>query len=203
MSGLTLHLDVERWRRHLRSEAAAHPGPGAGGQGQRLRLRAGAGWPRRPLCSGVDALAVGVADEVAEVRDVFPGTVVVLNPWDAANPTAVELAEDPKVLTTVSRLEDLAALADLDTRPRVLVEVLTSMRRHGIDPTQLDRVALLLDRVKFEGWSIHLPLDEHGRRAETERLARAALAAAPGPLWISHLPPAEAPGRRGRAGRTR
>ena len=26
MSGLTLHLDVERWRRHLRSEAAATPG---------------------------------------------------------------------------------------------------------------------------------------------------------------------------------
>lgn len=191
MSGLTLHLDVERWRRHLSSEAAATPGlvPVIKGNGYGFGLRRLA---EEAALLGVDAIAVGVADEVAEVRDVFPGTVVVLNPWDAANPTAVELAEDPKVLTTVSRLEDLAALADLETRPRVLVEVLTSMRRHGIDPLQLDRVALLLDRVKFEGWSIHLPLDASGRRAETERLARAALAAAPGPLWISHLPPDEA-----------
>jgi hypothetical protein len=191
MSGLTLHLDVERWRRHLVSEAEVTPGlvPVVKGNGYGFGLRRLAEEAAR---LGVDALAVGVVDEVAEVRDVFPGTVVVLNPWDAANPTAVELAEDPKVLTTVSRLEDLAALADLETRPRVLVEVLTSMRRHGIDPSQLDRVALLLDRVKFEGWSLHLPLDEHGRRAETERLARAALAAAAGPLWISHLPPTEA-----------
>jgi alanine racemase len=191
MSGLTLHLDVERWRRHLRSVADTTPGlvPVVKGNGYGFGLRRLAEEAAR---LGVDALAVGVADEVAAVRDVFPGTVVILNPWDAANPTAVELAEDPKVLTTVSRLEDLAALADLETRPRVLVELLTSMRRHGIDVNQLDRVALLLDRVKFEGWSIHLPLDEQGRRAETERLAQAASAAAPGALWISHLPPEDA-----------
>jgi len=191
MSGLTLHLDVERWRRHLRSELEANPGlvPVVKGNGYGFGLRRLA---EESALLGVDTLAVGMAAEVAEVRDAFPGTVVVLNPWDAANPMAVELAEDPKVLTTVSRLADLAALADLPTRPRVLVEISTSMRRHGIDPLNLERVALLADRVLFEGWSIHLPLLTNGRYAEAERLCRAAVASVPAPLWISHLPPEEA-----------
>jgi hypothetical protein len=193
MSGLTLHLDVGRWRAHLAREAAATPGlvPVAKGNGYGFGLRRLAEESAR---LGVDTLAVGVAGEVAQVRDVFPGTVVILNPWDASNPRAVELAEDPKVLTTVSRLEDLAALADLPIQPRVLVEVLTSMRRHGISPQDLDRVALLTDRVHFEGWSIHLPLREEGRSEEVHELARAALATVPGPLWISHLPAADAVG---------
>ena len=191
MSGLTLHLDAERWRRHLRSEAEATPGlvPVVKGNGYGFGLRRLAEESAR---LGVDTIAVGLAAEVAEVRDVFPGTIVVLNPWDAHNPTAVELAGDPKVLTTVSRLEDLAALADFDTRPRVLVEVRTSMRRHGIDPLNLERVGLLTDRVLFEGWSLHLPLLNAGRYAEAERLSRAALGTVRAPLWISHLPATEA-----------
>ena len=191
MSGLTLHLDVALWRAHLAHEAAGTPGlvPVAKGNGYGFGLRRLAEEAAR---LGVDTLAVGMAAEVAEVRDVFPGTIVILNPWDSANPIAVELAEDPKVLTTVSRLEDLAALADLQTQPRVLVEVLTSMRRHGIHPEHLDRVAGLTDRVRFEGWSIHLPLREEGRTQEVRRLAEAAEHAVPGPLWISHLAPADA-----------
>lgn len=187
MSGLTLHLDAERWRRHLRSEAEGTPGlvPVIKGNGYGFGL---ARLAAESAVLGVDSIAVGVADEVEQVRPEFGKTIVVLHPWDAHNPRAVELAEDPQVLTTVSRLEDLAALADLQTRPRVLVEVLTSMRRHGIAPDALDRVALLLDRVRFEGWSIHLPLAVKGRSEEATQLARAALSAAQGPLWLSHLP---------------
>ena len=191
MSGLTLHLDAERWRRHLRSETEATPGlvPVIKGNGYGFGLRRLAEEAAR---MGVDTIAVGLPAEVAEVRNVFPGTIVVLNPWDAHNPVAVELAGDPKLLTTVSRLQDLAALADLDTRPRVLVEVRTSMRRHGIDPLDLERVGLLTDRVLFEGWSLHLPLLTTGRYAEAERLSRAALGTVRAPLWISHLPASEA-----------
>ena len=36
-----------------------------------------------------------------------------------------------------------------------------------------------------------MPLLAEGRYAEAERLARAALEVAPGPLWFSHLPPEE------------
>ncbi len=66
------------------------------------------------------------------------------------------------------------------------------MLRHGIGPAELPEVAGLLDRIDFQGWSIHLPLLGEGRYAEAERLARAALAVAPGPLWLSHLPTDEA-----------
>jgi len=191
MSGLTLHLDAERWRRHLQAEAEGTPGlvPVIKGNGYGFGL---ARLAAESAALGVDTIAVGVADEVEQVRPAFSKTIVILNPWDAHNPRAVELAEDPQVLTTVSRLADLAALADLQTRPRVLVEVLTSMRRHGIAPSDLDRVALLLDRVRFEGWSIHLPLATKGRSTEATQLAQAALAAARAPLWFSHLPAAEA-----------
>ena len=46
--------------------------------------------------------------------------------------------------------------------------------------------------MRFEGWSIHLPLRVEGRYAEAEALTRAAVAVIPGTLWLSHLPPDEA-----------
>ena len=52
-------------------------------------------------------------------------------------------------------------------------------------------VGPLLAGLRFEGWTIHLPLLAEGRYAEAERLARAALAVAPAPLWLSHLPAEE------------
>ena len=51
--------------------------------------------------------------------------------------------------------------------------------------------APLLSGLRFEGWTIHLPLLADGRYAEAELLARAALAVRPGPLWLSHLPSEE------------
>ena len=66
------------------------------------------------------------------------------------------------------------------------------MRRHGLRPDDLGRVTALLFGVRFEGWTIHLPLHADGRYAEAERLGHAALAAAAGRLWFSHLPPEEA-----------
>ena len=191
MGGVTVRLDAPRWRQHLRTVVDETPGivPVVKGHGYGYGL----GWladQAREL--GLDTLAVGMPAEVAQVRDAFGGDVVVLYPYDPADETARTLTEDPRVLTTVSRLADLTALADGPGRPRVLVEVLTSMRRHGIAAEDLPRVAALLPGVTFEGWTIHLPLLEEGRSAEAERLARAALAVAPGPLWLSHLPVAEA-----------
>ena len=54
------------------------------------------------------------------------------------------------MITTVSRLADLDAIADSDLEPRVLVEVQTSMRRHGIRLDHLGAVTPLLQRVRFE-----------------------------------------------------
>ena len=191
MGGVRLRLDAERWREHLDVVARATPGlvPVIKGNGY--------GFGRTRLAEaatelGSDTIGVGVAAEVPLVRPHFAGDVVILQPWDSADEAARAALTNPRVITTVSRLADLDAIADSDLEPRVLVEVLTSMRRHGIPPTDLGWVTPLLQRVRFEGWSIHLPLRVEGRLAEAVRLAGAALRVAPGPLWLSHLPPEEA-----------
>jgi hypothetical protein len=191
VSGVTLRLDGPRWREHLQTVLGATPGlvPVAKGNGYGHGLRRLA---EESAALGVDTLAVGMVEEVEAVRDVFAGSIAILMPWRAGDEQAVRLAQDPRVITTVSRLADLEAIAAVVDCPRVLVEVLTSMCRHGIPATDLAAVRPLLDRVRFEGWTIHLPLLAEGRYAEAERLARSALDTAAGPLWLSHLPAEEA-----------
>lgn len=191
MTGVTLRLDTDRWRQHQQTVLGATPGlvPVAKGNGYGYGL---ARLAEESDLLGVDTVAVGTADEVAAVRERFHGDIVILTPWRPDNVLATDLTGDPSIITTVSRLEDLRALSSGAGRPRVLVEVLTSMRRHGIGPDALAAVPPLLDGVSFEGWTIHLPLLITGRYAEAERLGRAALTAAPGTLWLSHLPPEEA-----------
>lgn len=191
MSGVTLRLDGARWREHLHTVSGATPGlvPVVKGNGYGYGLERLAA---ESQSMGVDTIAVGTVFEVATVRDVFDGDIVVLTPWRADNTLAVELLDDPRVITTVSRVADLAALAAGSSRPRVLVEVLTSMLRHGIPSADLASVGVHLDGVDFLGWTIHLPILAEGRYVEAERVARAALDAAAGPLWLSHLPADEA-----------
>jgi Alanine racemase, N-terminal domain len=191
MGGVRLRLNGERWREHLDVVARATPGlvPVIKGNGY--------GFGRTLLAQtatelGSDTVGVGVAAEVAVVRPHFAGDVVILQAWDSGDEAARAALSDPRVITTVSRLTDLDAVAYSDLEPRVVVEVLTSMRRHGIPSADLGLVTPLLQRVRFEGWSIHLPLRVEGRLAEARRLADAALRVAPGPLWLSHLPPEEA-----------
>jgi alanine racemase len=190
MSGLLLRIDVPRWRAHLRQVDEQTPGlvPVDKGNGYGYGLVRLAQEATR---LGVDTLAVGVSGEVAQVRDHFDRDLVVLTPWRPDDETAGDLLGHPRVITTVSRWEDLAAVSERAARPPVLVEVLTSMRRYGILPTELPRLSHWIDRVDFRGWTIHLPLSGTDRVAEAEKLGRAALAAAPGPLWFSHLSAAE------------
>jgi alanine racemase len=191
MGEVRLRLDAERWREHLGVVARATPGlvPVIKGNGY--------GFGRTRLAEeaarlGVDTVAVGVAKEVPRVRRHFDGDVVIMQPWDATDPHAQAYLTDPNVVTTVSRLADLETIADSDLEPRVLVEVQTSMRRHGIRLDHLGAVTPLLERVRFEGWSLHLPLRVEDRYAEAEALTRAAVAVIPGTLWLSHLSPEEA-----------
>ena len=190
MSGVTLRLNGERWREHLLTVAEATPGivPVIKGNGYGFGLRRLA---EESATLGADTVGVGMPSEVDTVREAFPGDVVILNPWDPSAELAGKLTADSSVITTVSRLHDLELLAGRDGRPRVVVEIFTSMQRHGIRPDDLGQVAALLPGVRFEGWTIHLPLHADGRYAEAERLAHAALATAPGTLWFSHLPAEE------------
>lgn len=181
---LSLEVDASRWRDHLKSYVGSHAGvvPVAKGNGY--------GFGTAVLASeaaalGVPTLAVGTYDELP-AAGAFPGEALVLSPWRPGTAVAARA-----VIHTVSRLRDLRDLAAEHDEPDVVVEVLTSMRRHGIDAGEIADATTLLDRVRFRGWALHLPLAGE-RPSEARRLASSLLAAAPGPLWVSHLDPRDA-----------
>ena len=72
MSGVTLRLDAERWREHLRTVAGATPGivPVIKGNGYGFGLRRLA---EESMKLGADVIAVGIPSEVAVVREAFSG----------------------------------------------------------------------------------------------------------------------------------
>lgn len=188
---LTLHLDVAGWREHLRTVRGDVPGlvPVAKGNGYGFglgRLAAEA------TALGVDTLAVGTSLEVAAVRaGGWTGDIVVLTPWSRHDPVATELLADPQVITTISRVDDLAAVAQLSPGARIIAELLTSMRRHGMGAADLGALRGLPAGLKFEGWTIHLPMRGDDLLGQARDLARVALNAVEAPLWLSHLPLAD------------
>jgi alanine racemase len=177
---LTLHIDADRWREHLRSTWNPSIVPVAKGNGY------GFGRPRllaESKALGAKTVAVGT---YFEVPPDSTADVVVLSPWRSF----LDVPNGRNVIHTVSRLADLVSIP---AGSRVLVEVQTSMRRHGIGARELRHAMLLnaLDRVRFEGWSLHFPMGAGGTSAnirEAQELGRAAHAVRPGPLWVSHVP---------------
>ncbi len=177
---LTLHIDSDRWRDHLRSTWNADIIPVAKGNGY------GVGNPRllaESRALGAKTVAVGTYNEVPpDSKD----DVVVLSPWRSF----LEVPQGKNVIHTVSRLADLVSIP---AGSRVLIEVQTSMRRHGIGARELRHTMLLnaLDRIKFEGWSLHFPMGAGGTSAnirEAAELGKQARAVRQGPLWVSHVP---------------
>lgn len=189
---ITLHVDGPAWRAHQRRVLAATPGlvPVAKGNGYGFGLTTLAA---EAQALGVDTMAVGTAAEVRYVREAFAGDVVVLQPWRPHDRDAVALAGDPRVIHTVSSAADLSELSESAQRPRVVVEVLSSMRRFGVEVERLAEVGALLDSVELAGWTVHLPmLTPTGSNAdEAERLAQAALAVRQAPCWFSHVSAAD------------
>jgi transposase-like protein len=185
---LVLHVDGERWRSHLRAVVEQHPGvvPVAKGNGYGFgngRLARKAQW------LGCDTLAVGTYTEIDDVARRFDGDLVVLTPW---RPWHREEAASDRVIHTVGRLDDLAELRELPGRPRVLLERLTSMKRHGFTARGLrEAVASAGHGVRVEGVTIHLPLETGANAAEAEALMTDVVAAGLGRVapyvWVSHL----------------
>lgn len=179
----TLYVDEDRWRQHLAAVVSSAPGlvPVAKGNGYGLGL---ARLGQESARLGVDTVAVGTTDELPVVRESFDGDVLVLTPCypaPDANPTG-------RVIQTVSHLEALRAAGDA----RVVLEVMTSMRRHGLSAPDLTVAAGLLSGVRLEGVAFHLPMDRHGGydpAAEVaDQLTRLAAAGVPtATAWVSHL----------------
>jgi hypothetical protein len=175
---LTLYVDGPRWRDHLAATAAADPGlvPVAKGNGYGFGV---ARLARRAEWLGVDTIAVGTYLEVAEVDRRFSGTILVMQPWRPFG----HAPSDSRLVHTVGRLEDLAELGSRGDRPRVVLEALTSMRRHGLVAADLATARTSAEGVRVEGHALHLPLGG-GHVPEVERW----LAAAPAQRWyVSHL----------------
>lgn len=184
---LTLTINAERWRAHQRTIQAEVPGliPVIKGNGYGFGLGTLAAEAAR---LGVAAVAVGIAQEVDAVRaGGWDGDIVVLNPWRPFDTLATSQLSDPRIIATVSRPEDLRELGGRTPRPRVILELLTSMKRHGLAPSEVPRADI--DGVTFEGWACHLP--KSGDLEEAHFLSATALgpdAAEPLPtFWYSHL----------------
>jgi alanine racemase len=187
---LTLTVDGDRWRRHLRSVTDATPGivPVAKGNGYGFgvgRLARKAEW------LGCDTLAVGTYEELPEVMQRFDGDLLVLTPWRPRHSELPDGLPARRVVHTVSRLADLLALLDLQPDARVVLERMTSMRRHGMSADELRSAAKLLDRrpAVVEGVALHLPLAAGSHLSEVLTLVNDVVAAglATTRLWVSHL----------------
>lgn len=190
---LVLHVDGDRWRSHLRQVAADRPGlvPVIKGNGYGFGLGRLA---RKCAWLGVDTVAVGTPSEVSQVASRFGGSILVLTPWRSFD--APDLTSD-RLIHTVDRLEDLRDLAASGTRPRIVLELLTSMKRHGFTPRGLREAAEFARaaQVRLEGAALHLPLGPAGGNlAEAEALMTEVVAAGLGTsqVWVSHLRTAEA-----------
>jgi hypothetical protein len=198
---LTLTVDGERWRSHLRALAEATPGlvPVAKGNGYGFglgRLARRAQW-LQDQGPGCDTLAVGTYEELPEVATRFGGDLLVLTPW---RPFGAALELDPsyagRVIHTVGRPDDLCGLLERDPQARYVLELLTSMKRHGLTARELrDLAAPGGRRGRLAGVALHLPLARASHMSEVNQLVNDVVAAGLGTggdqtsttLWVSHL----------------
>lgn len=185
---LTLYVDGARFRGHQRKVLARLPDlvPVAKGNGYGLgndRLAAEA------AALGVDTLAVGTYDELRGPEQAFPGSLLVLTPWRPFG-GAVEHEADPRVIHTVSRVEDLAGLLDAHPDARFVLEHVTSMLRHGMTGRELRKAAgELPDGARLEGVALHMPMGSGSHLSEVQRLLTDVVAAdlPTRTIWVSHL----------------
>lgn len=191
---LTLTVDGDRWRRHLRAVADANPGlvPVAKGNGYGFGL---ARLARKAQWLGVDTIAVGTYEELPQVASRFDGDLLVLTPWRPFVPSDLDPALAKRVVHTVGRVEDVAGLLDRQPDARFVLERLTSMNRHGFSARDL-RVAGdlirergVLDHAHVRGVALHLPLAQGSHLSEVHRLLNDVVAADldTTTVWVSHL----------------
>jgi alanine racemase len=187
---LRLTVDGERWRRHLRSVTEGTTGlvPVAKGNGYGFGL---ARLARKADWIGTDVLAVGTYHELPEVMQRFGGDLLVLTPWRRHESALPESLPRRRVIHTVSRLADLLALLEEDPEARVVLERLTTMRRHGMTAEELRSAARLLERrpAAVEGVALHLPLAAGAHLTEVVGHINDVVAAElkTRRLWVSHL----------------
>jgi len=194
---LTLSVEGDRWRSHLRAVAEATPGlvPVAKGNGYGFtlgRLARKTQWLHDQGLGG-DTLAVGTYDELPHVAQRFAGDLLVLTPWRPfGSAIEVDAGLRPRLVHTLSRVEDVSDLLAHQPDARFVLERLTSMLRHGMTARELWAAAELVrahPRARLEGIALHLPLAQGSHLSEVHRLLNDVVAAGlpTTTIWVSHL----------------
>jgi alanine racemase len=189
MSGFELDVDAARWRRGLTTLAQTTPGlvPVIKGNGYGLGRDLLA---NEATTLGLDTIAVGTYAEVPAALAAFAGDVMVLTPW---RPFFTDVVTDDRVIHTLGRVDDVAALAGMAPGARIILEGETSMARHGFDRHELAAAVAVLGDLQVEGFAIHLPMGANGGRggnyteAESWAAALEASQVDATTLYVSHL----------------
>jgi hypothetical protein len=158
---LTLHVDAARWRAHLAATLAANPGliPVVKGNGYGFGLDLlVAECARLHGSAGVGMIAVGTYAEAPVALAGFPGDVLVMEPYRPVIHAALPHLGDGALIHTITHGPDLDDLAGRIGRPRVVVEGLSSMNRHGIPADWMQRTLDTLAPCELLALSLHLPL---------------------------------------------
>lgn len=182
---VTLYVDRAAWFAHLGATWSAYPGivPVVKGNGYgfgRERLA------RLAVDLGVDELAVGTVHEAAGIP---PGpTVVVLTPA-----LAHELVPLPDAVLTIGSERHLAAAVEAGFGGRVVVKLVSQMRRFGVATDELKGLLDAVDRAGLgvHAFGLHFPLatpSEQHARAVRHWLLRLPAGAT---LQASHVTPAD------------
>ncbi len=181
-----LHVESQQWRAHATSLTEQIPTvvPVAKGNGYGFGLAMLGAEAQRLGC---DTLAVGTLDEAPLVHDAFRGDVLVLTPWHPA--IDPEPDDDDRLVLTASSLEAVRALAGHGRR--VVVELLTSMRRFGLDEDAIATAVPDIRRLALSGFALHLPIDD-GELSRVEEISSwvSTLRRHQLPtdtLWVSHV----------------
>jgi hypothetical protein len=196
---LELHVDRARWEDRLDQVVTASPGlvPVIKGNGY--------GFGNPVLLTqagrvGVDLIAVGTTadlDGLAPESVGYAGEVLVMVPWRVVDP-APSGGWSGRLVHTIGHVSDLAPLAAVSLPGQgIVVELATSMRRHGVPAADFPALARALTAAPglgLRGFAVHLPLPGYAD-VETEIgdiLATLADHQLPvETLFVSHVTPAQ------------
>ncbi|RJS45722.1 alanine racemase [Nocardioides cavernaquae] len=193
---LTLYVDGTRLRDHVGAVAGRTPGfvPVAKGNGYGLTNR------RLALEAQnlrADTLALGTYDEIEHVARLFTGDLLVLTPFRPFG-TAATFTPDRRLIHTVTRVEDIPPLLQIDPHARFVLERMTSLRTHGLSARDMRAMVHALAKHTgpdstegpvLEGIAFDFPATEGGHLTELHRLMTDVVSSGlpTRTIWVGHL----------------